>query len=62
MSALLSISGAKLMGRANYPPAKSINMYVSISVNKKTGTKGARLRSNYRLFNLRSQVNVSPQA
>jgi len=26
------------MGGANYPPAKSINMYVSSSVNKKTGT------------------------
>jgi hypothetical protein len=38
MSALLSISGAKLMGEANCPPAKSINMYVSISVIKKTGT------------------------
>ena len=38
MSALLSIGRAKLMGEANYPPAKSINMYVRISAIKKTGT------------------------
>jgi len=37
------------MGEANYMLAKSIIMYVSISVNKKNGHLGARLRFDYRL-------------